>query len=68
MKPILRFRTEAKSNCHDDKKTRRPFRLRVGQNKSEDQPPLLPMASTGQPSMASLQSASSSGVAGCLKT
>ena len=30
--------------------------------------PLLPMASTGHPSMASLQSASSSGVVGCLKT
>jgi hypothetical protein len=30
--------------------------------------PLLPMASTGHPSMASLQSASSSGVVGCLNT
>ena len=30
--------------------------------------PLLPMASTGHPSMASLQSASSSGVLGCLNT
>jgi hypothetical protein len=30
--------------------------------------PLLPMASTGHPPMASLQSASSSGVVGCLNT
>ena len=30
--------------------------------------PLLPMASTGHPSMASSQSASSSGVVGCLNT
>ena len=30
--------------------------------------PLSPMASTGHPSMASLQSASSSGVVGCLNT
>jgi hypothetical protein len=30
--------------------------------------PLLPIASTGHPSMASLQSASSSGVVGCLNT
>jgi hypothetical protein len=30
--------------------------------------PLLPMASTGHPSMASWQSASSSGVVGCLNT
>lgn len=30
--------------------------------------PLSPMASTGQPSLASLQRASSSGDAGCLKT
>ena len=30
--------------------------------------PLFPMASTGHPSMASLQSASSSGVVGCLNT
>ncbi len=30
--------------------------------------PLLPMASTGHPSMASLQSASSSGLVGCLNT
>src|SRR5208282_2273772 len=30
--------------------------------------PLLPMASTGHPSMASLQSVSSSGVVGCLNT
>jgi hypothetical protein len=30
--------------------------------------PSLPMASTGHPSMASLQSASSSGVVGCLNT
>jgi len=30
--------------------------------------PLLPMASTGHPPMASLQSASSSGVIGCLNT
>jgi hypothetical protein len=30
--------------------------------------PSLPMASTGHPSMASLQTASSSGVVGCLNT
>src|SRR5579863_6761059 len=35
---------------------------------NQEASPLLPMASTGQPSMASLQSFSSSGVAGCLKT
>ena len=32
----------------------------------ENQAPLSPMASTGQPSLASLQRASSSGVVGCL--